>query len=100
MGRRAPQSDPASDSLYGVVSVLYHALQGNDTSQQYGRDAQSEGDGELAQFFDECREQYDMLATRAKRILAGRLEGEAERGVISDEDEDEDEDEEASQDEG
>jgi hypothetical protein len=43
------------DEIYDVVSVVYHALQGAETYQQYIRDAEQRGDQELAQYFRKCR---------------------------------------------
>jgi hypothetical protein len=36
------------DEIYDIVSVLYHALQGAETYEQYIRDAEQRGDQELA----------------------------------------------------
>ena len=36
------------DEQYDLVSVLYHALQGGETSEQYIEDARTAGDEELA----------------------------------------------------
>jgi hypothetical protein len=81
---------PERDELYGLISVLYHALQGSQTYQQYTRDAESGGDDELASFFEACREEENQRATQAKQLLADRIGGEG----AEDEDEDEDKDEE------
>jgi hypothetical protein len=75
----------ARDETYGLVSVLYHALQGAETYGTYLEDAQRSGDAELAQFFEDCRDQENERALLAKQLLAMRLADE------SDEDEDEDE---------
>jgi len=106
-GRPAPAQKPiesaASDEMYGVVSVLYHALQGADTYDQYIEDAEAAGDDELVTFFEECREEELRRAARAKALLAARLtdegaddEDEDEDDEDDDEDEDEDEDDEGS----
>ncbi|HVU02765.1 MAG TPA: hypothetical protein VHE30_13490 [Polyangiaceae bacterium] len=92
LGARAQRAE--GDPVFGVVSVLYHALQGNDTSVQYAADARSEADGELARFFDDCRKEYESLATRAKKLLGQRLRDEDE-----DEDDEEEPDEAESEDE-
>jgi len=83
-----------SDHVYGVVSVLYHALQGAETYSQYIEDAREAGDDELTTFFEECRDEEKNRAARAKTLLAARLEGDVE-----DEDEDEDEDDDDEEDE-
>lgn len=83
---------PAKDPTYGLVSVLYHALQGAETYQKYGQDAQKAGDPELQQFFDNCRREEHARALQAKSLLAERLEEEEddEEGE-SDDDSDEEE---------
>ncbi len=80
--------EPTQDSVYGVVSVLYHALQGAETYRQYIKDAQRGGDDELVQFFEECREEEQARAERAKSLLLERLED--EEGGADEEEEDED----------
>jgi rubrerythrin len=84
------QATSTSDHTYGLVSVLYHALQGAETYIQYIQDAQEAGDEALVSFFRECQEEERDRASRAKLLLAERLEDEGD----ADEDEDEDEDEE------
>ncbi len=70
----APQSTGTRDETYDVVSILYHALQGAETYQQYIRDAEQRGDQDLAQFFREVQEEEKRRADRAKQLLAKRLE--------------------------
>ena len=61
------------DVHYNLVSVLYHTLQGAETSVQYVADAQEAGDQELAQFFREVQEEDRRRANRAKALLQQRL---------------------------
>jgi hypothetical protein len=75
----------ATDETYGIVSVLYHALQGAQTYGQYIADAERAGNDELVEFFQECQSQENERAQRAKRLLASQL------GDIEDEDEEEEE---------
>jgi hypothetical protein len=95
VAQAAEQNTP--DEVYGVVSVLYHALQGSETYEQYIEDARSAGDDELVSFFEQCREEEKRRAARAKSLLVARLEGadeddeEDDEDVEDDEDEDEDE---------
>lgn len=89
-GRTGQSGSETSDSVYGVVSVLYHALQGADTYEKYIEDARASGDDELMSFFEQCHEEENRRAARAKSLLASRLE----RADDDDEDEDEDEDDE------
>ena len=84
-------NDAASDELYGVVSVLYHALQGIETYTQYCDDARGAGDEELVEFFETCRTEETNRAARAKLLLAERLEDSAESDDEDDEDDEEDE---------
>jgi hypothetical protein len=83
-GSQTRGSTPERDEVYGLVSVLYHALQGSDTYAMYVSDAQQAGDDELVRFFEETREQENERALIAKRLLAMRL---------ADEDEEDEEDE-------
>jgi rubrerythrin len=69
----ATQHTGTRDETYDVVSILYHALQGAETYQQYVRDAEQRGDQELAQFFREVQEEEKRRAERAKQLLANRL---------------------------
>lgn len=61
------------DVTYNLVSILYHALQGAETYDQYIKDAQEGGDQDLAQFFREVKEQNMQRAERAKQFLGRRL---------------------------
>jgi hypothetical protein len=82
------------DENYNLVSVLYHALQGAETSGQYQQDAQESGDEQLAQFFEEARTGQAEIAREAKRLLASRLdagpEDDEDEGDEDEEDDDED----------
>jgi hypothetical protein len=94
-GGRAPQpaieAAETEDQVYGLVSVLYHALQGAQATEQYIDDAERAGDDELVQFFEECRDQQNELARRSKQLLVSRVDVEEEE---DDEDEDEESDDE------
>src|SRR5437660_3538374 len=81
---------PARDEVYGLVSVMYHALQGAETYAQYVRDAERASDDELVDFFRECGAEDTSRAERAKELLATRIVDDE----VSDEDE-EDEEEDA-----
>jgi hypothetical protein len=76
----------AADETYGIVSVLYHALQGAETYSQYIADAERAGNSELVEFFKECQSQENQRARRAKMLLANQLEE-----FEDDEDEEDDE---------
>jgi len=70
------------DDTYGLISVIYHCLQGAETYAQYAEDARRSQDEELVAFFEECRAELDARAVRGRRLLAARIEG------LDDEDED------------
>jgi hypothetical protein len=61
------------DDTFGVVSVLYHALQGSEKIQQYAEDARESGDEDLIEFFDDCIQKQDEMARRARALLIERL---------------------------
>ncbi len=81
-GRKQPSPSRSSsqgataerDDVYGIISVMYHALQGAETYTQYVRDARRAGDDELVAFFEQCCEEETQRAERAKGLLADRLE--------------------------
>lgn len=74
MGRGSSRSgQPERDEVYGLVSVLYHALQGSETYGKYIRDAETCGDGELTRFFRECQEEENQRAMNARQLLMARL---------------------------
>jgi len=62
------------DVDYNLVSILFHALQGAETYDQYIRDAEEGGDQELAQFFRDVKEENRRRADQAKQILGRRLQ--------------------------
>lgn len=81
------------DETYGLVSVLYHSLQGAETYSAYVADAERADAKELASFFRECQTQENERAQRAKLLLAKHLEQLDDLEYDGDDDE-EDEDEE------
>lgn len=80
---------PEPDEIYGIVSVLYHALQGASAYDQYIGDAQAAGDAELERFFRACRTEEHARARRAKGLLVSRL-ADQPRDVVTTDDVDED----------
>jgi hypothetical protein len=62
------------DEHFDLISVLYHALQGAETTARYVHDAERRGDEQLAQFFVEVRGSYVETAQQAKQLLAMRLD--------------------------
>jgi hypothetical protein len=58
---------------YNLVSVLYHALQGAETEDQYIRDAEQTGDQDLVQFFRDVKDRNKQVSDRAKQLLGKHL---------------------------
>lgn len=61
------------DKDYNLISVLYHALQGGETSSTYIDDAKQAGDQDLARFFEDVQEDYRRIGNRAKDLLKKRV---------------------------
>ena len=68
------------DTLYNLLSIIYHALQGAETYEKYIGDAEQSGDTELAQFFREVRDENTKRAERGKQLLKTRLGEEQSQG--------------------
>jgi len=69
------------DITYDLVSVIYHALQGAETTALYIADAEQEKNQELAQFFREAKDEYQSRADRAKQLLTTHLGSSQGRGA-------------------
>jgi hypothetical protein len=69
----AKRESVTKDEHYDLVSVLYHALQGDDTLAQYIEDAEGAGDEDLADHFRDIREKYREIAQEAKDLLREKL---------------------------
>jgi rubrerythrin len=67
------QATGIKDESYNLISILYHALQGAETYNQYIADAEQAGDNELARFFRDVQEQEKQRAEQAKKLLAQRI---------------------------
>jgi hypothetical protein len=83
MSKRDPET---KDEHFDLISVLYHALQGDETLGQYIDDAENADDQELAQHFREVQERYREIAQETKQLLKEKL--------LAEESEDDDEEEE------
>ncbi|MGI6208611.1 MAG: hypothetical protein ACOYEW_10405 [Anaerolineae bacterium] len=70
---RHGETTGTSDVVYGLISVLYHALQGAETYAVYAEDARRLGDDEAAQFFQEMQQEARQRAERAKTLLRDKL---------------------------
>jgi hypothetical protein len=73
MAQASTGSTGTTDVTYNLVSILYYALQGAETYDQYISDAEQENDKDLAQFFRDTKEENQRRADRAKQLLAQRL---------------------------
>ena len=62
-----------TDQTYDVISVIYHALNGAETYEQYVRDGESEGDEELTDFFRVFHAKLCGIAEEGKSLLSARL---------------------------
>ena len=60
------------NTIYDLASVLFHALEGGASYDQYIRDAEEAGDDELADFFRRVRDEDSMRADEAQLLLAER----------------------------
>ncbi|HVF43576.1 MAG TPA: hypothetical protein VM936_11220 [Pyrinomonadaceae bacterium] len=69
------------DITYDLVSVIYHALQGAETTALYIADARQEGNSELEQFFTQAKDEYQARADRAKQLLTTHLGSQQTRGA-------------------
>jgi hypothetical protein len=70
MAKREPEF---RDEHYDLISVLYHALQGDETVGKYIQDAESADDQDLAEHFRDIQERYREIAQQTKEILREKL---------------------------
>jgi hypothetical protein len=85
---RASEATPERDETYGLISVVYHALQGAETCEQYANDARRASNEELTRFFEDCRDEQNRRALEGRRLLAAEfrdLEDEVD-AMVDDED--------------
>jgi len=61
------------DITYDLVSIIYHSLQGAETTAMFIADAEQEGNQEISQFFNETKQEYERRAERAKQLLTTHL---------------------------
>jgi hypothetical protein len=66
---------------YDLVSVIYHSLQGAETTAMFIADAEQAGNQECAQFFREVKDEYTRRADRAKQLLTTHLGQSQGRGA-------------------
>jgi rubrerythrin len=77
--QKAERMTGTQDVHYNLISVLYHTLQGAETSVQYVSDAEESGDEELAKFFRDVQEEDRRRAERAKTLIGQRLSSGGQR---------------------
>jgi hypothetical protein len=70
---KAEHATGTRDVTYNLISILYHALQGAETYQQYIADAEHAGDQEAVQFLRDVQAEDRRRAERAKLLLRQRL---------------------------
>jgi hypothetical protein len=63
-----------SDPHYALISVVYHALQGAETVDQYIGDAERAGDNEAASFLRSVKQDYEQTAEQGKQLLVARIQ--------------------------
>jgi rubrerythrin len=73
MAQASTGNTGTTDVTYNLISILYYALQGAETYDQYISDAEQGNDKDLAQFFRDTKEENQRRADRAKQLLAQRL---------------------------
>jgi hypothetical protein len=66
------------DKNYNLIAVLYQSSDNVESLKTYIADAESEGDQELAQFFNGILENNLRAAQQAKEMLVSRLQNEQE----------------------
>ena len=64
------------DKNYNLISALYQASDNVETFKTYAQDAQTEGDQELANFFEMVIENNLKASQQAKKMLVARLQQE------------------------
>jgi hypothetical protein len=69
MATGSGSSQRTPDITYDLVSVVYHALQGCQTYEQYAQDAEQEGQQEIAQFLREVMQEDQRRADRGQELL-------------------------------
>lgn len=63
------QATETSNTVYDLVSVLYHELQSEQTCESYILDADEAGQADLSAFFSEVKMDAHKHSDRAKQLL-------------------------------
>jgi hypothetical protein len=69
---RSERATGTPNEIYDLSSVLFHALEGGASYDQYIQDAEEAGDQELADFFRRVRNEDSNRADEAQRLIAER----------------------------
>ena len=69
---RGERATGTPNTIYDLSSVLFHALEGGASYDQYIQDAEEADDQELVDFFRLVRDEYSNRADEAQRLLAER----------------------------
>lgn len=67
------------DVTYNLVSIIYHALQGAETYEQFISDAKSAGNKDLAKFFQDVKRENQKRAERALQLLNQQQQGQQQQ---------------------
>jgi hypothetical protein len=84
-GAHAMPATVERDDTYGLISVIYHALQGAETCAQYAEDARRARNSKLIEFFEECQIEQNERALRGRQLLSKTLQ-DSERDELADDD--------------
>jgi hypothetical protein len=66
------QATGTSNTVYDLVSMLYHELESEQTCEAYILDSDQEGKPDLSSFFHEVQHDAHKHAERAKELLGIR----------------------------
>jgi len=75
------------DDTYGLISVIYHALQGAERCAQYADDARRAKNSKLIEFFEECQVEQNERALRGRQLLSKTLQDSETDELADDDDE-------------
>ncbi|HEY9761784.1 MAG TPA: hypothetical protein V6D07_04625 [Trichocoleus sp.] len=73
MATASKNTTGTENKQYDIVSILYHALEGAASCDQYIADARKAKDEEVVSFLEQTQEEYRRLAEQAKALLKARL---------------------------
>ncbi len=68
----ATSHELTDDIVYDLISIQYHALQGNESYDEYLQDAHRQEHSEVTEFIEQCQQQ-DRERVRRCHELIGEL---------------------------